>query len=258
MFDVLGLRLPATEASRVGGPPGCVRRDGSDGWRSLVPRGVNTGVEVVYFLRQPSLPGPPTGPEHFDASWCGQCTRWQVVHIQTGSFSRVCSGTSVRSTRDVAASFVAAAVTFVSRCGDFGFVSRHKSAEHRIPDVSATLDVEASCITSCRGRRVTLMGELASGKADPALWSKLLTAVSSTLFAFQWTSNIRARNYLERQTPGTRLPEVKKHQVVCFPGQVQGCPKSKAQDCLSSVQGTRLPEVKSTRLLDFQTRHKVA
>ena len=31
-----------------------VRRDGSDGWRSPVPRGDNTGVEVVYFLRQPS------------------------------------------------------------------------------------------------------------------------------------------------------------------------------------------------------------
>ena len=40
------------------------------------------------------------------------------------------------------------------RCGDFGFVSRHKPAEHRIPDVSATPDVEASCITSCCGRRV--------------------------------------------------------------------------------------------------------
>ena len=26
LFDVLGLRLPASEASRVGGPPGCVRR----------------------------------------------------------------------------------------------------------------------------------------------------------------------------------------------------------------------------------------
>ena len=28
------------------------------------------GVEVVYFLRQPSLPGPPTGPEHCDTSCC--------------------------------------------------------------------------------------------------------------------------------------------------------------------------------------------
>ena len=49
---------------------------------------------------------PPTGREHSDASWCGQCTRWQVVYIQTGSFSRVFSGTSVHSARGVAASFL--------------------------------------------------------------------------------------------------------------------------------------------------------
>ena len=30
---------------------------------------------------------PPTGPEHSDASFCGQCTRLQVVHIQMGSLS---------------------------------------------------------------------------------------------------------------------------------------------------------------------------
>ena len=41
------------------------------------------------------------------------------------------------------------------RCGDLGFVSRHKPAEHRIPDVLAAPDVVASCITSCRGRRVS-------------------------------------------------------------------------------------------------------
>ena len=40
--------------------------------------------------------------------------------------------------------------------GDLGFVSRHKPAEHPIPDVPAAPDVEASCITSCRGRRVSL------------------------------------------------------------------------------------------------------
>ena len=93
------------------------------------------GVEVVYFLRQPSLPGPPTGPEHSDASWCGRCTRWQVVYIQTGSFSRVCSGTSVLSTRGVAASFLTrcrgSRLLRPRRCGDFGLVSRHKPAEHR-------------------------------------------------------------------------------------------------------------------------------
>ena len=34
------------------------------------------------------------------------------------------------------------------RCGDLGFVSRHKPAEHPTPDVPAAPDVEASCITS--------------------------------------------------------------------------------------------------------------
>ena len=39
------------------------------------------------------------------------------------------------------------------RCGDLGFVLRHKPAEHHTPDVPAA--PEASCITSCRGRRVS-------------------------------------------------------------------------------------------------------
>ena len=52
------------------------------------------------------MPRPPTGPENSDAPWCGQCARWQVVYVQTGSFSRICSGTSVHSARGVAASFL--------------------------------------------------------------------------------------------------------------------------------------------------------
>ena len=91
---------------------------------------------------------------------------------------------------------VAAAVFFrPCRCGDFGFVSRHKPAEHRIPDVSATPDVEASCITSCRGRRYLSAGTTTNIFDS----SKQLTAVSSTLFAFQWTSNI-ACGVTPRQT----------------------------------------------------------
>ena len=43
LLDVLGLRVLASEASRVGGTLGGVLRDGSDGWRSPVPRGDNTG-----------------------------------------------------------------------------------------------------------------------------------------------------------------------------------------------------------------------
>ena len=43
---------------QVGGPLGSVRRDGSDGWRSPVPRGdITGGGEVAYLLRQPSLLG---------------------------------------------------------------------------------------------------------------------------------------------------------------------------------------------------------
>ena len=106
-FDVLGLWLPATEASRVGGPlVVSVMTDQMVGDRRS-PGATMLGVEVVCFLRQPSLPGPLTGPEPSDASWCGRCTSWQVDYIQTGSFSRACSGTSVRSTRGVAASFLA-------------------------------------------------------------------------------------------------------------------------------------------------------
>ena len=102
------------------------------------------GVEVVYFLRQPSGFSPRRQVQNIsDAFLCvGQCTRWQVVYILLGSFSRVCSGTSVHSARGVAASSpraVAEAVfSFPVVAGDFGFVSRHKLAEHRIPDVSAT------------------------------------------------------------------------------------------------------------------------
>ena len=30
---------------------------------------------------------PPTGCVHRDAFWCGQCTRWQVLCVRTGSLS---------------------------------------------------------------------------------------------------------------------------------------------------------------------------
>ena len=66
------------------------------------------------------------------------------------------------------------------RCGDFGFVSRHKPAEHCIPDVSATPDVEASYITSCRGRRVTLVGKLARGIAELARYPIAMSSTASS------------------------------------------------------------------------------
>ena len=53
-----------------------------------------------------------------------------------GSFSRVCSGTSVHSARGVAASSPTrcrgSRIFLPCRCGDSGFVSRHKPADHHI------------------------------------------------------------------------------------------------------------------------------
>ena len=48
---------------------------------------------------------------------------------------------------------------------------------------------------------------------------------------------------------GTRLPEVKKHKVACFPDPAHGCLRSKAQGCLFSKPGTRLL---GTRLLEVK------
>ena len=55
MFWVFG---SLRQKPRVGGTLGGVLRDGSDGWRSPVPRGDNTGGEVLYFFRQPSRVSP--------------------------------------------------------------------------------------------------------------------------------------------------------------------------------------------------------
>ena len=92
--------------------------------------------------------GPPTGSVHRDGS--------VFLCIVTGA--SVCCERCTSSLATLRRHFlraVAAAVFFrPCRCGDFGFVSRHKPAEHRIPDVRAAPDVEASCITSCCGRRV--------------------------------------------------------------------------------------------------------
>ena len=43
----------------------------------------------VFLLLPSTIPclSPPTGYVHRDAFWCGQCTRWQVLCVQAGSFS---------------------------------------------------------------------------------------------------------------------------------------------------------------------------
>ena len=94
----LGLRFPASGATRrrdIGG----ALRDGSGGLRSPVRWDDNTGSEFFYFSRQPSRVGPADRPRTRDAFWCGQCTRWQVLCVQTGSFSclQLTTGVNVAS-----------------------------------------------------------------------------------------------------------------------------------------------------------------
>ena len=78
--------------------------------------------EVACFLRQP-LPGSPDGSELRDESW--------TVYELTGPVSDGC---------DVAASLLTrcrgSRLLPPSRCGDFGFVSRHKPAKHRAPSLA--------------------------------------------------------------------------------------------------------------------------
>ena len=101
----------------------------------------------------------------------GSARDGKVVCIQTGFFlSRVCSGAPVRSTKNVAASFshgaVAAAVTFVSHCGDFGFVLRHKPAKHRIQMFLQLWTLRRHVSRPVAGRRVPPLEKLAGGRAD--------------------------------------------------------------------------------------------
>ena len=127
------------------------------------------------------------------------------------------------------------------RCGDFGLVSRHKPAEHRFPGVSATPDVEASSITSCCGRRVSF-SERRCG-VIVCLQSRRRQRVLHLHHDFSFRSDFCSTYY--RSCYG-------RCRVY------QGPEVTKAQGCLIASPRTRLPQVKSTRLLDFQTRHKVA
>ena len=138
LIDVLGLWFPASEASRVGGPlvvrivPGQMVRDRRSPWATIL------GGEFVYLLRQPSHQGPADRFRTSCGSYCGQCTRWLVQKFLTGATLR----------RQFYALSRQPSLFAACRCGDFGFVSRHKPAGRHTPDVSAAPDVEASCITS--------------------------------------------------------------------------------------------------------------
>ena len=96
---------------RVGGPPDCVGRDGSDGWHSPVPGATTLGGEIVYHR----LPGSPTDSEH-------RCESRTVYEMTDPVLPDGC---------DVAASFLTrcrgSRIFRPCRCGDFGFVSRGPS-----------------------------------------------------------------------------------------------------------------------------------
>ena len=128
---------------------GCELRDGSDGWRPPVPRGDNTGGRGY-------VHPPPT-----ITFWA----RRQVPKFVTGrSMDSVRDGRSSTPRRVRRCGVISHALSRQPVLSSFGFVSRHKPAEHRFPDVSATPDVEASCITSCCGRRVPSLKDVAASQ----------------------------------------------------------------------------------------------
>ena len=148
--------MPASQSALLLGPEhflrwGCRSMSSCDGVRPIV-------VEPVQIIPKGS-PTPhtkalanPLVTGHQPENWHRVSMFWDFGSI-FGRQGHYCSGTSVRSTRGVAASFL-------TRCRGSRILRpslrRHKPAEHRIPDVSATPDVEASSITSCCGRRVLL------------------------------------------------------------------------------------------------------
>ena len=114
-----------------------------------------------------------------------------------------CSWTSVHSTRGDAASVLTrcrgSRIVRPCRCGDFGFVSRHKPASRTSrSDVSATPDGEASRITSCRGRRALCTerrcGIVVSLQSRRRRWDSL---VGFVVFDFRWRNSRGGNAYLE-------------------------------------------------------------
>ena len=120
---------------RVGGSPGCSRRDGSDLWQSPVPQGDNSGVRVC-------APPPPT-----IACWARRSElrneSFTVLCIVTGS-SLFWDFGSLHQRRCGVTSHARQPCFCPCRCGDFGFVSRQASrTSHSI------------CFCSSRRGRVT-------------------------------------------------------------------------------------------------------
>ena len=156
--------VPACQSALLHGPKLFLRwvshsMSSCDGVRPIVVRaGADLPEGVTYTPREGSWQ-----PTLHRANWqsvsmfcCfGPCIRrcesavMVLVH-RVGCFSMLCC----RGSR----------ILRPCRCGDFGFVSRHKPAEHRFPEVSANPDVEASCVTSCCGRRVLSLKDVAASQ----------------------------------------------------------------------------------------------
>ena len=171
--------MPASQLALLLGPETCFR-DGA-----AIPCQVVTAVRPIVVCAGSDLPegvtctphegsSQPPDTGHQPENWA---TCFDVLLLwlpasgatrhRDGSFflcivtgASVCCGRCTSSLSTLRCHFLRACrgsrILRPCRCGDFGFVSRHKPAEHGIPDVSATTDVEASSITSCCGRRVLL------------------------------------------------------------------------------------------------------
>ena len=198
------------------------------------------GVEVVYFLP------PPTIRCRSRQQVQNILTHLGVDGVRDGKlstsrrvFSRVCSGTSVPSTRDVAASLLArcrGSRIFVSVAAATGFVSRHKPAERSIPDVSA-----APTLRRHASRPVAAGVSLSQKDVAASLYvcSRGAATLSSPVSSFgSGSSSTYCRSCSGRCRVHPRL-EVKSTRLLNF------------------QTSTRLLQVKSTRLLDLQTRHRV-
>ena len=152
--------VPASQSALLLSPEhslrwGCHSMSSCDGVRPIVVRAGSVHPEGVTLLHT-KAPANPLNTGHQPENWHHVPIFWDFgsifadrVIIVLGLYQRRCGVTSCVLSRQPHFFVLVAA-------GDFGFVSRHKPAEHRIPDVSATPDVEASSITSCCGRRVSL------------------------------------------------------------------------------------------------------
>ena len=127
-----GTWFPASKP-RVGGTVGDSLRDGSDGWRSKFPGATRLGASFSTSSADHPLSAQPTGSELRDASW--------TVYDDSSSTSR-----RVRRWASLPKRCRGSRKFRPCRCCDFGLVLWRKPANHRLLDVSATPDIEASSI----------------------------------------------------------------------------------------------------------------